>query len=56
MGCCSSMELKKSIEGTFTLADGGEVEGEGAAGFDGPDDGAKFNVNQNTRRLETKLN
>lgn len=50
------MELKKSIEGTFTLAGGDEVEGVGAAGCDGSDDGAKFNVNQNTRRLETELN
>lgn len=48
------MEPKKSIEGTFTLVGGGEVEGEGAAGFDGPEDGTSFNVN--TRRLETKLN
>ena len=48
------MELKKSIEGTFTLAGGGEVEGEGAAGCDGPEDGTKFNVN--TRRMVMKLN
>jgi len=38
------MELKKSIEGTFALTGGDEV---GAAGCDAPEDGAKFNVNEN---------
>jgi len=49
------MELKKSTEGTFVLTGGGEVEGEGAAGCDGPGDGAEFNVNKNARRLEGRL-
>jgi hypothetical protein len=50
------MELKKSIEGTFALTGGDEVEGEGATGCDGSGDGAKFNINENARRLEGKLN
>lgn len=47
VGCCSSMELKKSIEDTFALTGGGEVEGGGAAGCDGPGIGARLNVNEN---------
>ena len=41
------MELKKSIEDTFALTGGGEVEGGGAAGCDGPGIGARLNVNEN---------
>ena len=37
------MEVKKSIEGTFALTGGDEVEVEGAAGSG---DGARFNINE----------
>jgi hypothetical protein len=55
VGCCSSMELKKSIEGTFGLAGGDKVEAGGVADCEVSGDGARFKVNKNTRRLEGKL-
>lgn len=41
VGCCSFMELKKNRR-HIAPAGGDEVEGEGAAGCNGPEDGTKM--------------